>query len=269
MKLEKILLNAFLISNLLFTNVSAQTKFRDNFPLELRKYQYEARLAKKAGKERPEKFKKENLEEDISGYINIDIKKQENNYIIDVDSYPAKSIANLFGGFKMHIQTRLSCQEKNKSQHYKVLESISKNNYRILFVFINETKKSEYLKTDSEQEIELKINKRKFFVPSDTQDILTSMINLFAEDYSKSGKYHIGKLKGDDKTPTDIYVDITKNNDDYIAEMTLPEETLLSNKTPLKTYYRKKNGKVKISRLEIFIKKFTINNWVVATPIKN
>lgn len=272
-RLKKIAFTGLLIPYLFFSNVQAQPK--DNFPLELKKYEYVVRLASEVGNGREDNIGK--LEEGIYGNVGIEIKKEDETYVLALDIKSGNQPINLFGDFESHHNIKF-VPSGNSQFSYKSLEHLARYNFRVglgpFKIPVVDDEKHFYF-TNNSNRTELKITKTNFnescemnfTVPSDTQDPLTLLINLLSRGFSESEKgCYIGKIKGDnEKGPVDIYADIKREGDKYFAKFTFPKKSFLDNRTPIKIYYEKNSEKVKVLRIDVFLKKF-FNKWAVATP---
>ncbi len=240
----------------------------DNFPLELGKREYDVKVNVLGGI--------------IGGKVNLELGKENNAYYVHLFIKSSPLIA-LIGSFNHSYQSRLeSTLTKDKS--YRSLEYNTEKNSRTKFI-IPDHKKERYIFQYPEESNKtiLKVGKKTSMFPInslpkceegtnvslDTQDPLTLVVNLLSKDYSESGNYYLGKIKGNNKIePVDIYANIVRKGNHYTTKLTFPKGIFFDDSdAPFEMDYIKKNGKVKLLRLDLLIKPY-IDSWARAI-IKN
>ncbi|MBU3906801.1 MAG: hypothetical protein KKA64_00965 [Nanoarchaeota archaeon] len=235
------------------------TKNEDNLPLELGKYGYTVRLDKKG------------WEDKIAGRVDFEIKKQDNEYLVDL-KLNSSAVVSALGKLENYTHSKFFYSPETSS--YRSLECIVQDRVKLFHFLsipgITSTKREfhfSYPQDSPHSDISLKMGKKKLEVPYNTQDPLTMTVNLLSMDHDITGNILLGKVKGrNKKEPEDIYANITREDDNgYSAELTFPEDTIMDDKSSFKIHYKlKENGKIELERLDLFVKK-NVNCWAIAT----
>lgn len=263
--LKKLASTVFLFS---YLSLNPSLANADNFPLGLKEYHYGVHMNKSCGL--TARNDKNNLEEKTTGSVNARIFRNDKEYFIDLEAKCSKAfVFNL----KHNASARLFQCKKRKSYRSKEFKVEEELGFFILpsLPFSKLTYSFNYPE-DPNGNIQLGIKKtftdcKNLEAPCNTQDPFTLMINLLSNHPYTPGVYDLGRMiTKEGKITPNVYATVSKDFDGYIAELTFPENTLLDNKAPFKIHYTQKNGKVDISKINLFISKFPINSWIVSLP---